>query len=48
MLPQKNTSVKNNRLQFHTIDLKKDGAQLLLSKKCIVTQVKQKYIFMYF
>ena len=31
-LPQKNTSVQNNHLQFHTMTSKKDGAQLLLSK----------------
>ena len=31
-LPQKNTSVQNNHLRFSHNDLKKDGAQLLLSK----------------
>ena len=30
VLPQKNTSVQNNHLQFYTIDIKKDGEQLLL------------------
>ena len=30
-LPQKNTSVQNNHLRFSHNDLKKDGAQLLLS-----------------
>ena len=30
-LPQKNTSVQNNHLWFSHNDLKKDGAQLLLS-----------------
>ena len=30
-LPQKNTSVQNNHLRFHTMTSKKDGAQLLLS-----------------
>ena len=30
-LPQKNTSAQNNHLQFSHNDLKKDGAQLLLS-----------------
>ena len=37
MLPQKNTSVQNNHLWFHTINLKKDGAQLLLSNCDTVT-----------
>ena len=31
-LPQKNTSAQNNHLRFSHNDLKKDGAQLLLSK----------------
>ena len=30
-LPQKNTSAQNNHLRFSHNDLKKDGAQLLLS-----------------
>ena len=30
-LPQKNTFVQNNHLRFQHNDLKKDGAQLLLS-----------------
>ena len=30
-LPQKNTAVQNNHLRFSHNDLKKDGAQLLLS-----------------
>ena len=32
-LPQKNTSVQNNHLRFHTMTSKKDGAQLLWSKQ---------------
>ena len=32
VLPQKNTSAQNNHLRFSHNDLKKDGAQLLLSK----------------
>ena len=35
-LPQKNTSVQNNHLRFHTMTSKKDGAQLLLSKYFIL------------
>ena len=35
-LPQKNTSAQNNHLRFSHNDLKKDGAQLLLSKKWIM------------
>ena len=31
-LPQKNTSIQNNHLRFHTMTSQKDGAQLLLSK----------------
>ena len=31
VLPQKNTSAQNNQLWFSHNDLKKDGAQLLLS-----------------
>ena len=33
-LPQKNTSAQNNHLRCSHNDLKKDGVQLLLSKKC--------------